>query len=172
MKWDSERRSKQGSSSTICYRGVPMPAYSCSRRDRSPASGYAKCTAVSAGRASSSQIYIRLKTSISTLVKGHLLDQFRARRTRRGFAGIPWDLVVVDEVHHLLDAPHLYDLVAALSLKARDLLLLSAVPVRRRESELYRLLALLEPENLWGGPDRRGQHFLQSMRRKNHSGAD
>lgn len=56
-----------------------------------------------------------------------------------------WDLVIVDEVHHLLDAPHLYDLVHALSLKARDLLLLSAVPVRRRESELYRLLALLDP---------------------------
>jgi ATP-dependent helicase HepA len=59
---------------------------------------------------------------------------------------VPWDLVVVDEVHHLLDAPHLYRLVQALSSKARDLLLLSAVPVRRRESELYRLLALLEPQ--------------------------
>jgi ATP-dependent helicase HepA len=56
-----------------------------------------------------------------------------------------WDLVVVDEVHHLLNAPHLYDLVLQLSLKVRDLLLLSAVPVRRRESELYRLLALLDP---------------------------
>lgn len=56
-----------------------------------------------------------------------------------------WDLVIVDEVHHLLDAPHLYELVHGLSLKSRDLLLLSAVPVRRRESELYRLLALLDP---------------------------
>ncbi|WP_082382366.1 SNF2-related protein [Blastomonas sp. AAP25] len=58
---------------------------------------------------------------------------------------VPWDLVVVDEVHHLLNTPHLYDLVQRLSLKARDLLLLSAVPVRRRESELYRLLGLLDP---------------------------
>lgn len=58
---------------------------------------------------------------------------------------VPWDLVVVDEVHHLLSAPHLYDLVQQLSLKARDLLLLSAVPVRRRETELYRLLGLLDP---------------------------
>jgi ATP-dependent helicase HepA len=56
-----------------------------------------------------------------------------------------WDLVVVDEVHHLLNAPHLYDLVLHLSRKSRDLLLLSAVPVRQRESELYRLLALLDP---------------------------
>lgn len=58
---------------------------------------------------------------------------------------VPWDLVVVDEVHHLLNAPHLYDMVEQLSRSARDLLLLSAIPVRRRESELYRLLALLDP---------------------------
>ena len=56
-----------------------------------------------------------------------------------------WDLVIVDEVHHLLNAPHLYDLVHALSRNARDLLLLSAVPVRQREAQLYRLLALLDP---------------------------
>lgn len=62
-----------------------------------------------------------------------------------------WDLVVVDEVHHLLTAPHLYDLVLQLSSKARDLLLLSAVPVRRRESELYRLLALLDPQTYGEG---------------------
>lgn len=58
---------------------------------------------------------------------------------------VPWDLVVVDEVHHLLNAPHLYEMVEQLSRTARDLLLLSAIPVRRRESELYRLLALLDP---------------------------
>lgn len=68
---------------------------------------------------------------------------------------VVWDLVVVDEVHHLLDAPHLYDLVQALSLKARDVLLLSAVPVRRRENELYRLLALLEPMTY--GAERTGE---------------
>lgn len=57
----------------------------------------------------------------------------------------PWDLVIVDEVHHLLNAPHLYDLVLRLSRRSRDLILLSAVPVRRREAELYRLLVLLDP---------------------------
>jgi ATP-dependent helicase HepA len=58
---------------------------------------------------------------------------------------VRWDMVIVDEVHHLLSAPHLYELVKRLSAAARDLLLLSAVPVRRRESELYRLLSLLDP---------------------------
>ena len=50
---------------------------------------------------------------------------------------VAWDLVVVDEVHHLLSAPHLYELVMRLSRSARDLLLLSAVPVRRRESPTF-----------------------------------
>lgn len=59
---------------------------------------------------------------------------------------VDWDMVVVDEVHHLLNAPHLYGLVQELSKRTRDLLLLSAVPVRRREGELFKLLALLEPD--------------------------
>ena len=59
---------------------------------------------------------------------------------------VNWDMVVIDEVHHLLNAPHLYALVQGLSHRTRDLLLLSAIPMRRREAELFRLLALLEPD--------------------------
>ncbi len=66
---------------------------------------------------------------------------------------VRWDMVIVDEVHHLLNAPHLYELVKRLSLGARDLLLLSAVPVRRRESELYRLLSLLDPKSYQDGSE-------------------
>ncbi|MBY3235263.1 hypothetical protein HFO17_12020 [Rhizobium laguerreae] len=64
---------------------------------------------------------------------------------------VTWDMVVVDEVHHLLGASHLYDLVMELSRQTPDLLLLSAVPVRRREEELYRLLALLDPQTYRAG---------------------
>ncbi|MHC2088763.1 SNF2-related protein [Methylobacterium sp. CM6244] len=56
-----------------------------------------------------------------------------------------WDMVVVDEAHHLVDAPVLYSMVRALAEGARDLLLLSAIPARRRETEFLKLLALLEP---------------------------
>lgn len=56
-----------------------------------------------------------------------------------------WDIVVVDEVHHLLSTPLMYDLVARLSEKAPDLLLLSALPARSREQEFLKLLRLLEP---------------------------
>jgi ATP-dependent helicase HepA len=57
-----------------------------------------------------------------------------------------WDLVVVDEVHHLLYTPALYQFVEALSRRTPSLLLLSAIPAQRREDEFLRLLRLLEPE--------------------------
>lgn len=57
-----------------------------------------------------------------------------------------WDLVVVDEAHHLLWSSEAYQLVEKLSRVSNGLLLLSAVPAREREDELLRLLRLLDPE--------------------------
>jgi len=57
-----------------------------------------------------------------------------------------WDLVVIDEVHHLLASEPLYHIAQELSRKAKSLLLLSALPAKRREDEFLRLLALLEPD--------------------------
>jgi ATP-dependent helicase HepA len=57
-----------------------------------------------------------------------------------------WDLVVVDEVHHLLHSSALYRFVERLSRQVDSLLLLSAIPAQRREDEYLRLLRLLEPE--------------------------
>ena len=57
-----------------------------------------------------------------------------------------WDLVVVDEAHHLVDSESLFNTIAPIAREARSLLLLSALPARRREDELLRLLSLLEPE--------------------------
>lgn len=56
-----------------------------------------------------------------------------------------WDLVIVDEAHHLLWNDEQYDFVKQLSAAAGGLLLLSAVPVKEREHELLRLLQLIEP---------------------------
>lgn len=58
---------------------------------------------------------------------------------------VRWDLIVVDEAHHLLSSSVLYDFVQKISAQARSLLLLSAIPATRREDEFLRLLALLEP---------------------------
>jgi hypothetical protein len=57
-----------------------------------------------------------------------------------------WDMVVVDEAHHLLTIPALYRCVERLSRSAPAVLLLSAIPAHERADELLRLLALLEPE--------------------------
>src|ERR1700733_10208486 len=57
-----------------------------------------------------------------------------------------WDLVVIDECHHLLSTPVLYDFARELSRKARSFLLLSAIPAQQKEEEYFKLLALLEPE--------------------------
>jgi ATP-dependent helicase HepA len=62
-----------------------------------------------------------------------------------------WDMLIVDEAHHLLRQQLMYRVVQALAAQARDLLLLSAVPARRRETELFRLLALLEPDRFKEG---------------------
>ena len=65
-----------------------------------------------------------------------------------------WDLVVVDEVHNLLSSKPLYDFVHALSRSVPSILLLSAIPAKRREDEFLRLLTLLEPERYSGGIDK------------------
>ena len=65
-----------------------------------------------------------------------------------------WDLVVVDEVHHLLSSQPLYDFVHQLSQQSPSILLLSAIPAKRREDEFLRLLALLEPDRYSTGVDK------------------
>jgi len=74
---------------------------------------------------------------------------------------IKWDLVVVDEAHHLLATPRLYRLAQQLSEAAPGCLLLSAIPAQHREDEYLRLLALLEPQRY--KPDAPGakEHFKQ-----------
>lgn len=64
-------------------------------------------------------------------------------------AKIDWDLVVVDECHHILSAPTLYDFVKRLARRTPAILLLSAIPAQQKEDEFLRLLALLEPDRFF-----------------------
>lgn len=64
-----------------------------------------------------------------------------------------WDLVIVDEAHQLLWNDVHYDFVDRLARLTPRLLLLSAVPARERETELLRLLRLIDPVRYAdGGP--------------------
>ena len=58
---------------------------------------------------------------------------------------IKWDLVIVDEVHQILKIKNLNNFIRKISLKTRDILLLSAIPLKQRETELLELLSILEP---------------------------
>lgn len=77
-----------------------------------------------------------------------------AQRRKAALSAAPWDLVVIDEAHHLLSAPALYTFAQALSSSSRGFLLLSALPAQHREDEYLRLLALLEPARY--RPDEQG----------------
>jgi len=56
-----------------------------------------------------------------------------------------WDLLIVDEAHHLHKRTELYDRVYSLSQHAKYALILSATPIQRRAQELFYLLRLLDP---------------------------
>lgn len=72
-------------------------------------------------------------------------------RHAEAIAAVDWDMIVVDEVHQLLAMQLQYRWVAKLAARCRGLLLLSALPARRRQKELLQLLALLDPQRY--GPD-------------------
>lgn len=72
---------------------------------------------------------------------------------------VQWDMVVVDEAHHLLVSDILYALLADISRRVPALLLLSAIPAHQREDELLRLLVLLEPERYGDAGSPARSHF-------------
>jgi len=65
-------------------------------------------------------------------------------------ASVPWDLIIVDEAHHLawtLDSPSTeWEMVKILAEKTRGLLLLTATPERDGNETLFGLLHLVDPE--------------------------
>lgn len=71
----------------------------------------------------------------------------KSRKRADVVAGVPWDLVIVDEAHHCKNrATQNWRLVNAI--QRRHLFLLSATPVQNNLLELYNLLTLLEPGHL------------------------
>ncbi|MBL0427959.1 SNF2-related protein [Ramlibacter alkalitolerans] len=74
-----------------------------------------------------------------------------ARDYRARILGTQWDMVIVDEAHQLLWNDGHYGLVEQLASAAPRLLLLSAVPARERDTELMRLLRMIEPERYCEG---------------------
>jgi len=95
----------------------------------------------------------RVICSLKTAVQLHP-DRIRAQK---------WDLIVVDEGHHLLWNPTHYDFVKELSVEADGILILSAVPARERSTELLRLLQLVDPQAYANG-SKLASHFEELYR--------
>lgn len=57
-----------------------------------------------------------------------------------------WDFVIVDEVHRYLASTKHYNALHSISLRSRNMLLLSATPVQQRKEEYLDLLRLLQPQ--------------------------
>ncbi len=73
--------------------------------------------------------------SIDTAKRAPLLQQLQY---------VEWDLVVVDEAHHLKNT-HTQNYQLVMGLKCRYLLLLTATPMENRLTELYTLVNLVKP---------------------------
>src|SRR5579885_3407548 len=56
-----------------------------------------------------------------------------------------WDLLIVDEAHHIVKQPTLYQRMRELSAQTPRVLILSATPIQRRKQEYLSLLALANP---------------------------
>ncbi|MEO9028095.1 MAG: SNF2-related protein [Ktedonobacteraceae bacterium] len=56
-----------------------------------------------------------------------------------------WDLLIVDEAHHIIKQPVLYQRMRQLSAETQRVLILSATPIQRRKQEYLSLLALVNP---------------------------
>jgi ATP-dependent helicase HepA len=106
------------------------------------------------------EIYSKFGGQVFTLIDLHAESEIQWDQTKHvivstaqvlQFASKPildqmWDLAVIDECHHLLSAPYLYEFASKLSRRAKSLLLLSAIPAQQKEEEYFKLLALLEPD--------------------------
>ena len=42
-----------------------------------------------------------------------------------------WDLIVIDEVHQIIQNASLYNFISQVSKKTKDILLLSAIPIKK-----------------------------------------
>ena len=100
----------------------------------------------------------------------NILSFHMALKYRKELAGQRWDLVVLDEVHHLLRVKSLYGLAKELSLQDSGLLLLSALPAQHRDQEYYDLLSLLEPKRYRQDDPRAREHFSKLFDRQREIG--
>jgi len=81
-----------------------------------------------------------------------------------------WDMIIVDEAHHLLTVQKLYDLAQKVSRVTPALLVLSALPAQHREEEYLRLLAILDPQHYDSSKEGAAKQFRELYARQRRLG--
>ena len=68
-----------------------------------------------------------------------------SEKRRQQILSAGWDMVVMDEAHHILDHPHFYTFMQALGLRTKGLMLLTATPEQMGVNTHFAQLQLLDP---------------------------
>src|SRR6202011_407062 len=87
----------------------------------------------------------------------------RRKELAEQLAGVPWDLVIVDEAHRLRN-PTSASARLVRSLRTRYLLLLTATPVENRLDDLFQLVNLVRPGHLGTPSEFRARYGRMSSR--------
>jgi SNF2 family DNA or RNA helicase len=104
------------------------------------------------GAASDSGLEGVVLASIATARRAPLRDRLAART---------WDLVIVDEAHRARN-PHSASGRLVRSLKAKQILLLTATPVENRLEDLFELVSMVKPGHLGSLASFRARHRVSS----------
>jgi ATP-dependent helicase HepA len=75
-----------------------------------------------------------------------------------------WDLLIVDEAHHLRKTPALYKRICQLSEATERVLILTATPIQRRASEYLALLRVLDPRRYRAETEESFGRLLEAQR--------
>lgn len=75
-----------------------------------------------------------------------------------------WDLLIVDEAHHLYKSPELYERICQLSEATERVLILTATPIQQRASEYLALLRVLDPRRYRGETEESFGQLLEAQR--------
>ncbi len=78
---------------------------------------------------------------------------------------IPWNFILVDEVHNYLDNESIYNRIHSLSRKTEHVLLLSATPFQQRQIAYLKLLKLIEPSRYDNMPLEQFEQLLKKQKK-------
>jgi ATP-dependent helicase HepA len=78
-------------------------------------------------------------------INGNIINVFTIEEIKNTI-GKKYDFVIIDEVHRFLADKEIYNELYQISSSVENIIMLSATPIQKRESEYQKLLALIQPK--------------------------